>query len=174
LQGEPPCTSLAAASRPGGDAIRNLSLKESSDLTCMNMLCEKVGDACICRLSHVLECLPSLEWLCLAGNRLEGLPPSLWECKRLRHLDLSNNLLTTLPAEVGGLQELRILDISGNPLSESGFPKQVLELLPRLEELRVDPGLLGTVSSLREGNGRRPLRAATLVAEADRPDSGAK
>ena len=44
------------------------------DLVCVNIMCERVGDACICRLSRVLErpSMQGLHTLRLAGNGCGG------------------------------------------------------------------------------------------------------
>ena len=54
----------------------------------------------MCRLSRVLERLPAVEVLSLAGNGLPELPASLWNCRSLKKLDLSNNQLQILPGEL--------------------------------------------------------------------------
>lgn len=97
-----------------GQAVRNaatvetLSLEASPDLLCMNLMCEKVGDPCICRLSVVLEKLHQLEGLNLSGNKLISLPDSIGQLQRLRYLDLSNNKLHTLPKSIQYLKQLEV------------------------------------------------------------------
>lgn len=74
----------------------------------MNLMCEKVGDPCICRLSVVLEKLQHLEGLNLSGNKLISLPESVGQLQRLRYLDLSNNRLQTLPKSIQYLKQLEV------------------------------------------------------------------
>ena len=45
--------SLIEANR--SPTMKTLDLRGSADLLCVNMMCEKVCEACICRLSRVLE-----------------------------------------------------------------------------------------------------------------------
>ncbi|KAK9814942.1 hypothetical protein WJX73_002691 [Symbiochloris irregularis] len=102
-------TSFSQASRKPTE-IRVLMLARSDDLKCMNLLCSKVGEPCICRLHVVLSKLVNLEEISLAGNALTAVPAALWECAKLRKLDLSDNLLKELPADMSQLQQLEVLD----------------------------------------------------------------
>lgn len=100
-----------------GHAMQELNLASSVELTCTNIICEKVGDPCICRLSHALERLKNLVSLNLSGNRLTALPTSIGSLNCLEILDASNNDLRELPPTIGDLQTLQTLNITGNPLS---------------------------------------------------------
>ena len=88
--------------------LQALNLSASDDLLCRNLMCEHVGDPCICRLSAVLDKLPGLE-----------------------HLDLSNNNLSALPEALGRLSKLQTLDIRGNQLHE--VPADLQQLLSRVK-----------------------------------------
>ncbi|KAG9402426.1 hypothetical protein AC1031_007039 [Aphanomyces cochlioides] len=122
-------------------AVRELILRQSEDLLCRNLMCERVGDACMCRLSIVLEKLPNLTTLDVSENRLPALPPSVFQLgrleelvlaknqlgddvfkdmhnfQRLRRVDLSNNQLTTVPSTLAELPNLEVIDVRGNPLT---------------------------------------------------------
>ncbi|CAK4624724.1 unnamed protein product [Aphanomyces euteiches] len=122
-------------------AVRELILRQSEDLLCRNLMCERVGDACMCRLSIVLEKLPNLTTLDVSANRLPALPPSVFQLgrleelvlaknqlgddvfkdmhnfQRLRRVDLSNNQLTTVPSALAELPNLEMIDVRGNPLT---------------------------------------------------------
>jgi len=113
-----------------------LRLEASPELRCTNLMCEKVDEACVCRLSRVLERLPGLQSLYLARNRLEELPASLWEATALRHLDLSANRLRQLPGGVRKLVSLETLALQGNPLARQLPPE--LGGLPALRRLTID------------------------------------
>jgi Leucine-rich repeat (LRR) protein len=97
--------------------LQELDLASSSDLVCTNIICEKVGDPCICRLSHALERLTGLVSLRLSGNRLTALPASIGGLENLEHLDASNNDITELPCTLGDLRCLKTLNVSGNPVA---------------------------------------------------------
>ena len=68
----------------------------------------QVGEACICRLSHVLESLKDLRHLSLASNQLSHLPVGIWKQKELVSLDLSNNQLIDIPVESAELVSLQV------------------------------------------------------------------
>ena len=98
-------TSLAAALKlaPSG-ALAAIDLAAADDCVCVNLMCERVGDACVCRVAAGLEKVArrggsaSVRSLSLAGNRLPSLPPSIGELSALTDLDVSHNELTALPA----------------------------------------------------------------------------
>ncbi len=73
---------------------------------------QQVGEACICRLSNVLESLKDLRHLSLAANGLSDLPIGLWKQTGLLSLDLSDNLLITLPEESTELLSLQVTPTS--------------------------------------------------------------
>ncbi|XP_035826744.1 malignant fibrous histiocytoma-amplified sequence 1 homolog [Aplysia californica] len=50
----------------------------------------------------------------LCKNFLQTIPPSIYNLKYLRVLDMSNNLLTNLPEDIGRLKGLRVLRLSCN------------------------------------------------------------
>ena len=104
-------TSLGQASRQC-DSVSTLDLQQSPDLLCVNLLCEKVGDPCICRLSRVLEKLSCLTHLNLSSNQLISLPDSIGQLTHLRRLDLSHNNLQTLPVTMQQLTQLKVGTVS--------------------------------------------------------------
>mmetsp|Transcript_37198 Transcript_37198/g.95061 ORF Transcript_37198/g.95061 Transcript_37198/m.95061 type:complete len:126 (+) Transcript_37198:123-500(+) len=124
------------------------------------MLCEKVGDPCVCRLARALERLPSLTALSLAGNGLDQLPDALWGAAGLRHLDLSHNRLPRLPGGVGGLAALESLDLRGNPLRQR-LPAELLAL-PQLRLLTLSAAAAELLPCAAE-HWRRTGRQLRLV-----------
>ena len=104
-------TSISQASRQC-ESVSSLDLRQSPDLLCVNLLCEKVGDPCICRLSRVLEKLSSLTHLNLSSNQLISLPGSIGQLTHLQKLDLSHNKLQTLPGTMQQLTQLKVCTVS--------------------------------------------------------------
>ena len=82
-------TSLAESMRTG---LPSLQLRSSVELICNNMMCDKVGRTCLCRLSMVLERLQHLRNLDLRQNQLDRLP-EVWRLQQLETLDVSENNL---------------------------------------------------------------------------------
>lgn len=83
-------SSLAEATRMASK-LEALELKASPDLICSNLMCEKVGEPCVCRLALLLWRAPNLVALDLSDNRLKELPDNLWSLSRLESLDVSGN-----------------------------------------------------------------------------------
>jgi Leucine-rich repeat (LRR) protein len=79
-----------------GKAITDLDLSDAN-LLCVNIMCERLGEACACRLARVLESVAAsqsrLQTLSLAGNRLRALPEAVFAFPELQVLDLSRNAL---------------------------------------------------------------------------------
>lgn len=48
--------------------------------------------------------------------QIENLPPELFQCKKLRTLNLGNNALQSLPSRVGELTNLTQMELRGNRL----------------------------------------------------------
>ena len=93
-------TSLGQATRAGAECVELVLRPDPAggptDLTCMNIMCEHVGGACVCRLARALSRLPCLERLDIAGHRLGMLPDNIGELPNLTHLDVSGNDLGDL------------------------------------------------------------------------------
>lgn len=72
---------------------------------------------------------PSIGWLILTSNKIEKLPRSIGNLKKLRKCMLAGNNLKCLPSEISLCKELELLRISSNQLEK--FPICLLEL-PKL------------------------------------------
>ncbi|EQC37274.1 hypothetical protein SDRG_05498 [Saprolegnia diclina VS20] len=97
-------------------AVRQLVLRKSEDLLCMNLMCERVGEACVCKLSVVLERLPQLEHLDVSRNNLKSLPPAIFSLRHLTSLNVSGNKLSSLPdGLLSNLASLEALYVEDNP-----------------------------------------------------------
>jgi len=59
-----------------------------------------------------------LKRLAYAGNKLKVLPPVIWECTAVTHLNIRDNQLTTLPDELAKMSNLTYLDCANNQLQE--------------------------------------------------------
>ena len=90
--------------------LQVLQLSKSPDLVCMNMMCEKVGKPCLCRLSVALQKLGVLRTLELAGNQIAAVPDAVApeHLPELRRLDISNNRIAVLPARLPHFQHLQV------------------------------------------------------------------
>eukprot|EP00963_Diacronema_lutheri_P011705 scaffold1440_cov332-Pavlova_lutheri.AAC.5 len=121
-------SSLAEAVRNAA-RVRVLDLQASVDLQCRNLLCAKVGEACLCRLSLILEKLVEVESVVLSHNGLDALPEGLWKLDKLKELDVSHNELRFLDSGIGRLKSLVSLGLSHNNLTD------LPEILCALEHL---------------------------------------
>ncbi|CAM9969464.1 unnamed protein product, partial [Pylaiella littoralis] len=117
-----------------GISTTSLLLRRSEDLVCQNLMCSKLGDACVCRLAVHLSRLGKLKELDIADNGLGVLPEPVFELPDLEHLDVSGNDLKDLPASIAALSSLRTLRLSDNTLT--GLPREVASL-PLLTEVHV-------------------------------------
>ena len=101
-------------------SVENLNLSKSEDLICKNLMCEKLGEVCICKLARWASIngpsLDNLQALELENNGLTVLPDSVFDLNQIEYLNLSHNLLTEFPIGIIRLQNLKILDLSHNKL----------------------------------------------------------
>ncbi|KAG1932226.1 volume-regulated anion channel subunit LRRC8B [Pimephales promelas] len=89
---------------------------------------------------HRLVCLK----LCPTCQWIETLPPELFQCKKLRTLNLGNNCLTVLPSRFGELTGLTQLELRGNRLE--GLPVELSECrLLKRSGLIVEEDLFNTL-----------------------------
>lgn len=72
-----------------GSVTTSLLLRRSEDLVCQNLMCAKLGGACVCRLAVHLSRLGNLRELDVAENQLGILPEPVFELPNLEHLDVS-------------------------------------------------------------------------------------
>jgi hypothetical protein len=119
--------------------ISSITITQSSgDATCMNLLCERVGLSCICRIASTFEnynkqqpqLLHEVTELILAGMNFTQLPDFSMIFPKLQRLDISGSHFKQLP--MYSFPYLKELDISNSPylqpitnwsLVESSFPQ---------------------------------------------------
>ena len=94
-----------------------LRLRASEELQCTNMMCDRVGASCLCKLSMALERLRDLRHLDLRHNGLERLP-EVWRLPHLETLDVGENRLAALPDELAAMPHLVRVRADGNPLQQ--------------------------------------------------------
>lgn len=80
-----------------GSATTSLLLKRSEDLVCRNLMCAKLGGACVCRLAVHVSKLGSLRELDVSDNNLRVLPDSVFELPELERLDISGKVSGLMP-----------------------------------------------------------------------------
>jgi Leucine-rich repeat (LRR) protein len=91
--------SLKRASAKSKQVVE-LNLSASDDFTCLNIMCSKLGEPCLCRASVVLGKFKNLEKLDISRNRLATVPESLHQLERLESLNIANNPLESFPEEL--------------------------------------------------------------------------
>jgi hypothetical protein len=64
-------------------------MSSHDDFVCNNMMCEKIGGACVCKLARYLDHLPVVREMELSKNSFDILPDNLWEATGLQELDVS-------------------------------------------------------------------------------------
>lgn len=69
--------------------------------------------------------------LVLKRDRLDSIPPSIYQFKNLEYLDLSSNRIDSIPDEITQLKNLKVLSLRRNKIN--AIPKSIYEL----KELRV-------------------------------------
>jgi len=138
----------AASLGPAGGP-HSLLLESSEDLQCRNIMCEKLGGPCLCRLALVLSRCTRLRTLSLAKNSLSSLPDGVMQSQTLTELDISSNALTAIPDSLTALENLKELNIALNPLQLSDA---ALQVFTSLELLTISDGQLSDdqISNLRQ------------------------
>jgi hypothetical protein len=153
--------------------LKNLNLRELPDMQLSLASLDLSGN----RLHEIPEGWLQAEVLesCLLGNnRFDHVPPGLFKCSSLSHLDLSANQLTgirmgdwprihelnlqenrlkQLPAEIGGLQTLEYLRLAGNSLQSLPESMRGMKTLRVLDlshnDLAILPDVLNHSTGLR-------------------------
>lgn len=62
------------------------------------------------------SCSLLIPFCCPISSQIENLPPELFQCKKLRTLNLGSNALQSLPSRVGELTNLTQMELRGNRL----------------------------------------------------------
>jgi hypothetical protein len=91
--------------------LQALHLSGSPDLVCMNLMCEKLGQPCLCRVSLALQRLVHLTTLDLSGNALSSVPDAVdpQYLPSLQVLNLSRNNIAELPSLLSKFPNLKVL-----------------------------------------------------------------
>ena len=145
-------TSIADALRLPPDSLRKLDLSGgSADLRCVNLLCERVGRSCVCRLSLALSRVAerqggSLAELSLARNGIEELPGAVWLLGGGGSgggSDGGGSGGNESPAPAPSFRALRRIDLSGNRGLKRvcGIGRGAAAAMPALREVVVDRGV---------------------------------
>ncbi|MBN3298617.1 LRC8B protein, partial [Amia calva] len=78
----------------------------------------KLEHNCITYIPMHIGALDSLEQLHLRDNHIASLPPQLFLCSKLHHLDLCCNNLSTIPDEIQHLKKLQYFAVTNNNIDE--------------------------------------------------------
>ena len=150
-------TSIADALRLPPNSLAKLDLSGgSADLRCVNLLCERVGKSCVCRLSLVLSRVAERHWeslleLSLARNGIEELPAAVFEFFEGRgesgEGESENRSSSTAPS----FQALCRIDLSGNEGLQEVRGVGRGAAMPGLREIVVDRGVRVFVSEGGKG-----------------------
>lgn len=128
----------------------SLLLSSSPELRCVNLMCEKVGYGCACRLALTVSRMPALLELDVSHCALDSLPESVWGCGTLTRLIANGNLLTHLPDNAAHMPRSLIeLDVRDNVLA--AVPWKALAALPSLRSLRVSGNAALLPAAIEEG-----------------------
>jgi hypothetical protein len=92
------------------------------------------GEAQSPLLPRILDALPNVKYLDLAGNKLQIVPDQLRACARLTHVDLGSNEITSVPGWFDTFPELKVLGMDG--YKGSVFPEAILAM-KRLKHLKM-------------------------------------
>lgn len=105
------------------ETVESLSLEKCEDLVCKNLMCEKLGEVCVCKLARWSSIngpnLTNLKCMDLADNGLSVLPDSVFDLTQIQYLNVSRNSFTEFPVGIKRLKNLKVLDISDNDLTGS-------------------------------------------------------
>lgn len=151
--------------------LSHLHLSRSADLRCVDLMCEKVGRGCACRLALTLErSSSSLVHLDISHNNLSVLPEALWSCARLETLRIGGNGLKSIPAAISRLRALKELHVSDNALqpSEASVPIASLPRSLRVVALGGNAALGADVEGALFGALRAALPDARVIAVEER------
>ena len=89
--------------------MQRLELAAAPDLMCANIMCEKLGGPCMCRVSIALQKLPHLTHLDLSNNHLPQVPDAVSPqyLPKLASLNVSGNAIAELPAHLADFKGLQ-------------------------------------------------------------------
>mmetsp|Transcript_28603 Transcript_28603/g.91703 ORF Transcript_28603/g.91703 Transcript_28603/m.91703 type:complete len:119 (-) Transcript_28603:183-539(-) len=108
-------TSLAAVTK----RTTAVALSKSEELVCKNIMCAKLGEACVCRLLRVLQRAPQVTELRLDGNNLNTLPDLEDVLPDLELIDLRHNAFTEVPDFLHRMPKLKEVLLDGNPVADA-------------------------------------------------------
>jgi len=116
------------------------TLLSSCAQVCSNLMCQFVGEPCVCRLGRALSrpsVRSSVRVLRLAHCSLSELPDSVAELPHLEHLDLRHNRFSALPEATLSCPSIRCVDLRDNLLT---LPQHDAARLPHGCVLEHDAG----------------------------------
>jgi hypothetical protein len=148
---------LSKLLREDGRPISSIIIT-NNDATCINIMCERVGNSCICRVASAFQihsqqypnAFTHVTELIMAGMNFNTLPDFSHYFPQLERLDISGNGFTELPLHK--FTHLKEINISNTPIKPITDWTTFGSMFPQLEWIvarNVPSGIFATLPTTR-------------------------